>query len=368
MHCAHNGYRKSASVLRNEAYNHIDMVVRESSSLCTERGNAMSVVMKRRTFLGSSLALGGFPFVVRSETKGFPSRSIRMVVPYPPGGGTDAFARTVAPAMSEILGQQIFIDNRPGGSSIIGATAVAHAPADGYTFLLGDMSTFATNRALFKKISYDSFTDFAPITLSARFGLMLVVHPSVPVKNLQELIALAKSKPELLSYGTPGVGTPHHLTMEMLMLRTGIKLNHVPYKGDGPAMQDLLSGQVPVLITSLASARQHMEADKVRALVSTGKERLRQAPQLPTVAESGFEGFDTWVWQGFAAPAKTPAPIIEQLNDAYAKATQTTAVRQRMEELGGELIPSSSQDMDRLMRREAEIWLPIIRKAGISQY
>ena len=321
------------------------------------------MTMNRRSVAAALCAL---PFASASRAASYTDRSIRMIVPYPPGGGTDAFARAVAPVMSDALGQQVFIDNRPGASGIIGATAVANAPADGYTFLLGDMSTYSTNRTLFKKISYDSFTDLTPITLTARFGLMLVVHPSVPAASLQELIALAKSKPEALSYGSPGVGTPHHLAMELLAKRAGIKLNHVPYKGDGPAMQDLLGGQIPVLISSLATASQYLKANKVRAIASTGAARLQQAPQVPTISESGISGFNAWAWQGFAAPAGTPPAIVNTLNQAYAKAAANPAVRQRLADLGGELIPSSVEDMHKYMRSEAEAWAPIIRDAGIS--
>ncbi len=322
--------------------------------------------MNRRGFTACAAAMCALPFSTTSRAGAYPERSIRMIVPYPPGGGTDAFARAVAPVMSESLGQQVFIDNRPGGSSIISATAVAHAPADGYTFLLGDMGTYSTNRALFKKISYDSFTDLTPITLTARFGLLLVVHPSVPARTLQEFIALAKASPDSLSWGSPGVGTPHHLAMEMLMRRAGIKLNHVPYKGDGPAMQDLLGGQIPVLMSSLATANQHMKVNKVYAIASTGGSRLQQAPQIPTVAESGISGFDAWGWQGFAAPAKTPPAIVNALNRAFAKTAENADVRQRLADLGGEMIPSTPEEMNRHMHREAEVWAPIIRDAGIS--
>lgn len=323
------------------------------------------MTINRRHFAATA-ALCVIPFAQSSRAASYPNHSIRMVVPYPPGGAADAFARAVAPVMSEALGQQVYIDNRPGGSSIIGATAVAHAAPDGYTFLLGDMSTYSTNRTIFKKISYDTFTDLTPITLTARFGLLLVVHPSVPVTTLQEFIALAKTRPGALSYGSPGIGSPHHLAMELLSKRAGIKLNHVPYKGDGPAMQDLLSGQIPVLISSLASANQHLKANKVRAIVSTGASRLQQAPQVPTISESGIKGFDTWAWQGFAAPTGTSPNIINTLNQAYAKAAADPRVRQRLVDLGGEVSSSTAEGMHQLMRSEAEAWGAVIREAGIN--
>ena len=323
--------------------------------------------MNRRAFVSSTAALCCLPAASSSSFAAtYPDKPIKLIVPYPPGGGTDAFARTVAPVMSEVLGQQIVIDNRPGASSIIGATAVARSPADGYTFLQGDMGTFSTNRSLFKKISYDSFTDFAPITLTARFGLMLVVNPSVPVKTLQEFIALAKARPDSLSFGTPGTGSPHHLAMEMLLRRTGIQLTHVPYKGGGPAMQDLVGGQVPVLMSDLATASQFIKSGKVRPIASTGSARLEQSPQVPTLAESGVPGFDAWAWQAFAAPTGTPAAIIQALNAAYAKAAANAAVKQRLADLGGELTPSSPEEMNTHMRREAQLWAQIIRDSNIS--
>lgn len=322
--------------------------------------------MHRRNFMTTAAAVWATSAAALGTTQGYPHQPIKLIVPYPPGGGTDAFARVVAPAMSDILGQQIVVDNRPGASSIIGATLAARAPADGYTFLQGDMGTYATNRSMFKKISYDSFKDLAPITLTARFGLMLVVHPSVQATTLQEFIQLAKTTPEALSYGTPGTGTPHHLAMEMLMRRAGFRLTHIPYRGGGPAMQDLVGGQVRVLMSDLASASQFIQTNKVRPLASTGSTRLEQARQVPTIAESGIDGFDAWAWQGFSAPAATPGTIIQTLNAAYAKAAAVPAVKQRLADLGGELTPSSPQAMSAYMRREAEHWAHIIRDAHIT--
>ncbi len=322
---------------------------------------------ERRAFLAASAAALAIPGMALAAA--YPERPIRLIVPYPPGGGTDAFARTVGPRMAEALGQPVVIDNRPGASSTIGATAVAHAPADGYTMLLGDMGTFSVNRSMFRKLAYDSFTDFAPVGLTARLGLLVVVGSAVPARTLEEFVALARAQPGALSYGTPGTGTPHHLAMELLLRRAGVTATHVPYKGAGPAMQDLLGGQIPVLLTDLATASQHLRGGKLRVLAQCGARRLPQIAEVPTVAEAGgpaLAGYDVAAWQGFAVPAATPPAAIAALNAAYLKAAAEPAVRQRMADLGGELTPGTPQAMDEQVRREAALWQRIVREANIT--
>ncbi|MES2191853.1 MAG: tripartite tricarboxylate transporter substrate binding protein [Pseudomonadota bacterium] len=321
----------------------------------------------RRHALAAIASLAATPWAASNAfAQAWPNKPIRMIVPYAAGGGTDAFARTVAPRMGDILGQQIIVDNRPGAGSAIGATAAATSPGDGYTLLLGDSATYAVNRSLYPKLGYDSFKDLSPVSLTARFGLVLAVNPSVPAKNLAEFVALAKAKPGQLSYGTPGNGTPHHLAMELLMQRTGISLVHIPYKGAGPAVQDMLGGQLQVLMTDLPTAAQHLKAGTVRAIASLGEKRLAATPDLATVAESGYPGFDAWAWQGFSVPSSTPAPIVAALNAAYIKVAAEPSMRQKMTEFGGELTPSTPAAMDAYMRAEAVKWARTIQDGKIK--
>ncbi len=228
----------------------------------------------------------------------YPSKPVRLIVPSPPGGGTDFFARLVGTKMAEGLGQQVVVENRPGAATIIGAEAAAKSPADGYTLLLGDTATLAVNPSLYRKLPYDPQKDFAPISLTGRFALLLVVNPSsLNVKSIRELVAEAKKSPGKLDFASPGPGSPHHLAMELFMQQTGTKMNHVPYKGAGPAVQDLLGGQVPVMFLDLAAGRPHVLAGKLKALGVASPKRIAPLPDVPTVAESGAPGFEAWAWQ-----------------------------------------------------------------------
>ena len=324
------------------------------------------MINSRRRTIATIAGLLTAPVAKLAFAQTYPDKPVKLVVPYATGGGSDAFARLVGPKMAELMGQPFVIDNKPGGGTAIGAVLAARSAPDGYTLLLGDNSTYSVNRILYSKPNYDSFKDLAPVSLTARFGLLLVVHPSVPAKNLAEFVALAKSKPGQLSFGTPGAGSPHHLAMEMLMQRTGINLVNVPYRGAGPAVVDLLGGQLPVLLADFATINQHLKAGTVRAIASCGEKRLALAPDLPTVAESGYPGFDAWAWQGFSVPTGTPATVIAALNSGYAKAAADPAVRQKMSDFGGELTPSTPAAMDAYMRAETIKWAKIIEEAKIK--
>lgn len=324
------------------------------------------MISTRRHTLAAIAGLLATPWAKLASAQAYPDKAIKLIVPYATGGGSDAFARLVSPKMGELLGQAIVVDNKPGGGTAIGAVLAARSAPDGYTLLLGDNSTYSVNRILYAKPNYDSFKDLAPVTLTARFGLLLVVHPSVPAKNLAEFVALAKSKPGQLSFGTPGAGSPHHLAMEMLMQRTGISMVNVPYRGAGPAVIDLLGGQLPVLLADYATASQHIKAGTMRAIASCGEKRLALAPDVPTVAESGYPGFDAWAWQGFSVPVGTPASVIATLNTAFAKTAADPAVRQKMADYGGELTPSTPAVMEAYMRAETVKWTKIIQDAKIK--
>ena len=312
--------------------------------------------------LGIGLALAG-P-VVRAQA--YPTKPIRLVVPYPPGGGTDFFARTVSAKLSENLGQQVIVDNRPGAATIIGAEAVAKSAPDGYTILLGDTATFAVNPSLYKKLPYDPLKSFEPITLTGRFALLLVVYPSVQANNVAEWIALAKAKPGALNYASPGPGSPHHLAMELLRQRTGVTLVHVPYKGAAPAMQDLLGGQIPTMFLDFAAGAPQIKAGKIRALAVASPKRLAAMPDLATLAESGLPGYEAWAWQGLVAPAGTPAEIITRLGSEYARAISDAGVRQKIVDAGIDPLQSSPQEFSGYIRSEQAKWAKVVKDGNIT--
>jgi tripartite-type tricarboxylate transporter receptor subunit TctC len=322
--------------------------------------------MQRRTILsllaGAALAPAAF------AQSGWPSQPIRLVVPYPAGGGTDFFARLVAPGMGEALGQTVIVENRPGASGIIGATAVAkQLPADGHTFLLGDMTTYAVNPSMFDKLSYDPLKDLAPVTMTAKFDFLLVVNPQVlPVHNLQGLVAMAKKTPAGLNYASPSVGTTHHLATEMLARETGMKLVAITYKGGGPAVQDLLGGPVGMMFLDRASARPHIESGKLRPIAVAGAKRIDAYPNVPTLAEQGVRGFDVEGWQGFTVRAGTPEPVVKALNAAYLKAIAPAEVRRKLNEAGIDPVGSTPEQFTAHMQGETAKWRTVIRERGIK--
>ena len=296
----------------------------------------------------------------------WPSQPIRLVVPYPAGGGTDFFARTIGARLSEQLGQQVLIENKPGAATIIGAEAVARAAPDGYTVLLGDTATFAVNPSLYKKLSYDPVKDFEPVTLTGRFALVLVANPALPVNNAKELITLAKLKPGELNYGSPGPGSPHHLAMELFKQRAGINVVHVPYKGAAPAVQDLLGGQIPMMFLDLATGAPLIKSGKVKAVAVASPKRIAPLPDVPTLSESAIADFEAWAWQGLVVPAKTPKEIIAKLNDAYAKAIADPVVRQKIIDAGIDPLHGTPQEMSDYMKSENAKWAKVVAEGNIK--
>ncbi|VCU68962.1 Tripartite tricarboxylate transporter family receptor [Pigmentiphaga humi] len=309
------------------------------------------------TVLASAL---GTPALAQS----YPTRPVRLIVPYAAGGGSDVFARTVAPAMSADLGQPIVVENKPGAATAIGADLVAKAAPDGYTVLLGDNATYAVNPSLYPNLAYDPQKDLAPVSLTARFALVLVVGSQVPVASVAELTAYAKKSN--LFYASPGTGSPHHLAMEMFRRGMNIPMTHVPYKGSAPATNDLLAGTIPTMFLDLASASQHLKAGKLRALAVSTPQRLKDWPDIPTVAESGLPGYEAWAWQGLSVPAATPAAIVERLNKAYAKAASDPATRQRITDQGAEILSSTPNEMGAYVKSETATWSRLIREANIK--
>lgn len=296
----------------------------------------------------------------------FPDKPIEWVVPYPAGGGTDVVARTLAEQMSKSLNATIIVNNKPGAATNIGADYVAKAKADGHVVLSADTATLAANPSLHAKLTYSAERDFAPVGLMARFPMILVVHPSVPAKNLNEFVAWAKNQPGGATFATPGAGSPHHLATELLKARTGLTLTHVPYRGAAPAVQDVVGGQVPFMFVDTASGCAHVTAGKLRPLGVASPKRVKNFETIPTLTEQGLKGFEAYAWQGLVVPAATPKPVVDQLNKALLAALDTTAVKARFQTLGLETIPSTPREMADYARVERDKWREVIRAANIK--
>ena len=301
-----------------------------------------------------------------ADAQSWPTKPVRMVIPFPPGGTTDILGRVAAQKLSEAIGQQVVPDNRPGASGNIGTEQVAKAQPDGYTLLTAPGSTLTIHPSLYAKLGFDPLKDFAPVTILAGVPNLLVVHPSLPVRNVKELIAIAKAKPDQLNYASTGAGQSTHLSMELFKNMAGVKIVHVPYKGSAPAVTDLLGGHVPMMFDNMPSALPHVKAGKLRALgVSTAK-RSATAPDVPTVAESGLPGFDVTVWFAVLAPAATPREIIERANRILVKALQASDVRERLASQGAEPVGNTPEQVTAQMKTDLAKWAKVIKAADIK--
>jgi tripartite-type tricarboxylate transporter receptor subunit TctC len=290
---------------------------------------------------------------------------VKIVVPSPPGGGTDIVARVLGQHFSKALGQSFFVENKPGAGNMIGIEAVARSPGDGYTLLMV-ASTLALNSVLFKKVPYDPVRDFAPITLAATAPNVLIVHPSLPAQSLAEFIALAKRKPGALSYGTPGIGTSPHLSMELLKSMAGIDLQHVPYRGTAAAVTDLIGGQIAATFANALTAKPQVDAGRVRALAITGPKRIEALPNVPPVAEAGVPGYEAMQWYGLLAPAGTPPAIVARLNAEALKALQSDEMKEKLAADGAQPVGTSAAEFATLIRSELDKWTRVARAADIA--
>ena len=307
-----------------------------------------------------------FAVAVPAAAADYPNKPIRMVVPFAPGGGSDISARILAAGLQDVLGQTIVVDNRPGAGSILGCDLVAKANPDGYTTLLGNIS-MAFNTALYKKLPYDVMKDFAPITLVTDQPNILVANPALPAKSFKEFIALAESQPGKLNFGSAGLGSGTHLAMEMLLMSKKLQLTHIPYKGTGPALTALLGNQISVFFSTYASALPHVKSNRLRAFAVTSAKRTTTLPQVPTVAESGFPGYDYSTWYGFLAPAGTPRAILDKLNKDAVGVLKSEITRQRYLSQGVEPIPSTSAQYVAHLKAEVQKWTKVVRAANIPQ-
>ena len=318
--------------------------------------------MKSFTSLLIGLLLAGLSHAVMAQS--YPARPIRFIVGFPPGGSNDIVARVVAPTVAEGIGQQVVVDNRGGANTAIATQLMVNAPADGYTILM-NAPGHTTNPALMK-LKFDPIKDFAFITLLGKAPNLLAVHPSFPPKSVPELIAFSKKRPGEVNYGSSGVGTSVHLSAELFQYMTQTKWTHIAYKGGGPGMVALLSGEVSLYFGNLPTVIRHVRAGKLRALAVTGSKRAAAAPDIPTVAESGVPGYEVTTWWGISAPAKTPPAVLERLHREFVRAVRSTAVRERLEGLGAEVIGSTPDDYAVFIRDEIAKWDKVIKAAGIK--
>ena len=315
----------------------------------------------RRKFLGAlAVGLSAFAGLAAAEAPAaYPQRAVKMVVPYAAGGGVDKIARVIGQQLAKGLGQPVVIDNRGGAAGNIGTDIAVHAEPDGYTIVMG-AAALAINVTLYRNLSFDPVRDLAPVSLIAKTPNIVVIHPSVAAKSLKDLVALAKSKPSALNYASAGSGTTSHLAAELLDSVAGIKMTHIPYKGTAPAVTGILAGEVQVMLAPALTVLPHIKAGKLRALATTGAERSPAFPDLPTVSQSGYPGFEASQWYGLLAPAATPEPILARLNQEVAKAVQSPEVKAALLSEGSEPIGSTRDVFDRYLKSEIARWAKAI--------
>ena len=313
-----------------------------------------------KTLLVALLATTGL-----AHAQEWPSRPISLIVSYPPGGTADLMARTVATPLGKLLGTSVVVENKPGASGQIAASYVAKANADGYTLML-DASSYSVNPSLFPKLPYDPNKDFKTLAVLAQYPNVLLVNPSFPAKSVKELVAMAKAKPNSISYASSGNGSAQHLAGALFEVKAGVEMQHVPYKGGGPALNDVIGGQVPVFFGSVASTKQYVDSGKLNALAVTGKKRASSMPSVPTMAETGVPGYEVYEWNGIFAPAATPAPILIKLSDAISKVMQSPEVREKVLSLGGEPFQGNSEAADKFIKAQIIEWAKLVKTGKIA--
>ncbi len=315
----------------------------------------------------AALALAGCAALVHAQTAAqpYPSRPVRIVVPYPAGGTTDIIARLAAAQLSERLGQPFVVENRAGASGAIGSAAVAQAAPDGYTLVMGTASSHGINPALQKSLPYDAVRDFAPVTMVASTPNIIVVHPGVPAKTLAELLALARARPGQLHFGSTSPGGSPHMSAELLKMMAGVDMAHVPYKGASPMLTDLMGGQIQVGFDNLPSALAFVRSGRLRALAVTTARRWPGAPEIATVAESGVPGYEVSGWFGLLAPAGTPRAVLDTLQDAVARSVRVPEVAAQLRGLGAEPVASRPEDFARQIRADVDRWRSVAKATGV---
>lgn len=325
--------------------------------------------MQRRTLLKTPLlTLGasvGAPALAQ-HANNLSSRPITWVVPYPPGGTTDLIARTLSEEMRKLMSQPVVVENKPGAATAIGASFVSRSGADGHTLMSADNATLAYNQFIYSELAYDANNSFAYVGGIGRFPMALAIHPSVPVKTAQEFLAWAKVNRAKISYGSPGIGTPHHLNMEFFLEAVGLSLQHVPYKGGAPAINALMTGEIQAMMVDLGLGREFALAGRIKMLALAASNRANSLPDVPTFVEAGLPKMDLTAWQGVVVPAATPKPVVEKLNAALNTALRSSAFRERFSVFAFEFMPGTPQAFEAFVRAEKEQWGPFIRRKGIT--
>ena len=320
--------------------------------------------LRRRTALGLALVLPCAGGAVRAAD--YPAKTIKIVVPYAPGGGADSVARIVAKKVSENVGQVIIIENKGGAGAILGTDQVAKAEPDGYTLLLGQSGPISINPAVYKSLPYDPVRDFAPITMTTAYPYILVVNSGLPASTLKEFVALAKSKPDAMNYGSTGVGAANHLVAELFNSKAGLKMTHVPYRGTALAVGDLVAGQLTMVFGDPISVLPHIKSGKLRALAVTSLERSSVAPEVPTVAESGYPGFEALAWHGILAPARTPPAVIRKLNEEIVKALKDPATRELLVNQAMQTVGNRPEAFAAFIQKDIATWKAVAAAAKVS--
>lgn len=309
-----------------------------------------------------SLALALCPFTATAQS--YPNRPLKIVVPFPPGGGTDIGTRILAQKLQEAWGQAVVVENKPGAAGIVGTELTAKSTPDGHTFMMGNIGTHAINISLYKQLAYDPVKDFAPISMVADLPLLLLVHPSVPAKSVLELIALAKSQPGRFNFASSGAGGSMHVAAELFKTMAGVDMVHIPYKGGAPAVADLLSGQVTLSFATVLETLQHVKAGKVRALAVTNSRRSVALPDLPTIAEAGLPGYQSISWLALFAPAGTPRDIVNKLSSETVRILKLPDVRERLLAQGAEPIGSTPEQLASILTGDIAKYARVIRESG----
>jgi tripartite-type tricarboxylate transporter receptor subunit TctC len=321
----------------------------------------------RRQILGTlSAALATAALTTTAFAQTFPQRPVRMVVPFAAGGSTDVVARIVAAEMSKVLGQQVVVDNKPGGGGSIGSAEVAKAAPDGYTILTATVSTHAINPSLYTKLPFDAAKDFQPVTHLVNVPNVLVAHPSVPAKTVQELREYAKANPGKLNYASPGNGSIGHLQSHWFARLIGAEMTHIPYRGAGPALQDLVAGQVQLMVDNVPTSLGHIRSGALRAIVVSADKRIPQLPDAPSSPEAGIPDFIGYSWVALLAPRGTPRPIVDALNTAAVKALENPAVRERLTELSATVVAGGPDATAAFVDTERAKWAPIVKATGVT--
>nr|WP_315230197.1 tripartite tricarboxylate transporter substrate binding protein [uncultured Limnohabitans sp.] len=316
----------------------------------------------------SKLVLGGLALTLAGQlmAQAYPNKSIRLIVPFPPGGGNDVIARVIAQKLSERLGQQVVVDNKAGANGIVGLQALMAAPADGYTLAVGAAGPLAVNPSLYDKLPYDPTKDFSPITNMVNYPLLLVTHPSVPVKTTQDVVNLAKAKPGGLYFASPGSGNSGHLAGELFNNLAHVKTVHVPYKGQGPALTDLLSGHVQMLYSSIPSVISQVKQGQLNAIAVGSAKRLPSLPDVPTISESGVPGYEAYSWVGMLAPAKTPKDIVNKLNAEIVDILKQKDVADKLNQQGALPVGDTPEQFGAYIKAEIDKWGAVVRSANIK--